>query len=341
MSSCCEDNVKKAYSNWSSGGSCGFKTITAGRAEDIKEALTHVHQDVLDRYYGCGMVIPEKLEGQKVLDLGCGAGRDTYIVSKLVGPEGSIVGVDMTDALIEVANKHVGYSTERFGYSKPNLEFFVGYIEKLAEKGIGDNSFNILVSNGVINLTSDKKAVLQEAYRVLKEGGELYFSDVYCSKELPEEVRKNEYLWSMCIAGSLYWKRLHDIAKEVGFCVPRVVEITTVAINNEEYKTLVGDARFVSITYRMFKLPAERKGPSTVVYKGDIKGYEKEFKLDVRNVFRTGETRQIDGELATFLATSRFKDSFTFLDNLIVNPFDYVSELESRGETPKVAYSVD
>ncbi|XP_067673336.1 arsenite methyltransferase-like [Haliotis asinina] len=78
----------------------------------------------------------------------------------------------------------------------------------------------------------------------------------------------------MCIAGSLYWKNLHEIAKEVGFCAPRVVEITTVAINNEEYKTLLADARFVSITYRMFKLPAERKGLSTVVYKGDVKGYE-------------------------------------------------------------------
>ncbi|XP_046349667.1 arsenite methyltransferase-like [Haliotis rufescens] len=340
MSSNPEDTVKKAYSDWSR-ESCGFKTITSGRAQDIKEAISVIHKDVLDRYYGCGMVVPEKLEGQRVVDLGCGAGRDTYIVSKLIGPEGSIVGVDMTETLIEVASKHVGYHTEKFGFSKPNVEFHVGYIEKLGEKGIEDNSCNILVSNGVINLTSDKKAVLQEAYRVLKDGGELYFSDVYCNKDLPEEVRKNEYLWSMCIAGSLYWKRLHDIAQEVGFCAPRIVEISTVAINNEEYKTLVGDARFVSVTYRMFKLPAERKGPSTVVYKGDIKGYEKEFKLDVRNVFRTCETRQIDSELATFLATSRFKDSFTFLDNLVVNPFDYVSELESRGKPPGVAYSVN
>ncbi|XP_041363766.1 arsenite methyltransferase-like [Gigantopelta aegis] len=342
---CVEEKVQEAYTNWSQ-TACGFTDVKYSDTLmcDIKQALGSIHEEVIKRFYGCGMVVPEKLEGMHVLDVGCGAGRDTFIVSKLVGQQGHVVGVDMTKELIDVANKYINYHMEKFSIKEPNVEFKVGFIEKLDEIGIKDNTFDILISNGVINLTSDKTKVLKEAFRVLKEGGELYFSDVYCNKELPEDIRKNDFLWGFCIAGALYWKTLHEIASEVGFCAPRLVEILTVPINNPKYKELLGDAQFVSTTYRMFKLPSTSstsEDVQSVIYKGDIKGYENELLFDVNNTFKTGEPRTVDPNLATFLRMSRFKDSFRFLDPLVVSPFDYLKQLEDRGQTVRVSYSVD
>ncbi len=130
--------------------------------------------------------MPEVLEGYKVLDLGCGAGRDCYIISKLVGPTGRVVGVDMTSEQLETARRHVNFHTHKFGFSEPNVEFKQGYIEKLDDIDLEDNYFDCIVSNCVINLSPDKDAVLREAYRVLKPGGELYFSDVYTDRRLPQ-----------------------------------------------------------------------------------------------------------------------------------------------------------
>lgn len=83
---------------------------------DVKEALALIHDEVHQKYYGCGLTVPTTLTGLKVLDLGSGAGRDCYIVSKLVGEKGSVVGVDMTDEQLEVANRHIDYHREQFGY---------------------------------------------------------------------------------------------------------------------------------------------------------------------------------------------------------------------------------
>lgn len=111
----------------------------------INEALSLIHEDVESKYYGCGLVIPPVLEGMRILDLGSGSGRDCFILSKLVGPTGYVVGVDMTQEQVEVATKYVDYHTKVFGYSKPNIEFRQGYIERLQELGLQDNSFDIIM----------------------------------------------------------------------------------------------------------------------------------------------------------------------------------------------------
>ncbi|KAL4699119.1 hypothetical protein H8959_011776 [Pygathrix nigripes] len=146
----------------------------------IREALQNVHEEVALRYYGCGLVIPEHLENCWILDLGCGAGRDCYVLSQLVGEKGHVTGLDMTKGQVEVAEKYLDYHMEKYGFQASNVTFIHGYIEK---------------SNCVINLVPDKQQVLQEAYR---HGGELYFSDVYTSLELPEEIRTHKVLWGDC-----------------------------------------------------------------------------------------------------------------------------------------------
>ena len=89
----------------------------------ITEIISQIHDEVISKYYGCGLTIPNKLEGMKILDLGSGSGRDCYIASKLVGQEGLVVGVDMTDEQLNVANKYIDYHTEQFGYRFANVKF--------------------------------------------------------------------------------------------------------------------------------------------------------------------------------------------------------------------------
>ena len=107
----------------------------------LKSILTNIHDDVMTRYYGCGLVTPELLEGCHVLDLGCGAGRDCYAIAQMVGENGFVTGVDMTDEQLAVANQHSEYHREKFGYAKANTQFLKGYIDEALTLGIQQFSF--------------------------------------------------------------------------------------------------------------------------------------------------------------------------------------------------------
>jgi arsenite methyltransferase len=105
-------------------------------------------------------VVPAALEGARVLDLGSGSGRDVYLIAQLVGASGEAVGVDMTDEQLATAQSHIDWHAQRFGYARPNVRFLKGYIEKLGELGLEPASFDLIVSNCVINLSIDRPAVL-------------------------------------------------------------------------------------------------------------------------------------------------------------------------------------
>ncbi|XP_052099829.1 arsenite methyltransferase-like [Mytilus californianus] len=311
--------------------------------KNVREAISQVHEEVASKYYGCGLVIPDKLEGIKVLDLGSGSGRDCFAISKLVGQNGQVTGIDMTDEQIEVARKYIDYHTKTFGYDKPNVNFVQGYIEKLLEAGLQENFYDLIVSNCVVNLSPDKCAVLSEAYKVLKEGGELYFSDVYCDRNLDDSVRKHETLWGECIAGALCWKDLISLAEKTGFSTPRLETVSPIPIDRDDFKKILGDAKFCSVTYRLFKLPkVEKSPPLQVIYSGDVTGCENQLDFDHRNHFKTGDVYTIDSELVTILKNSRFSDEFEFqpaskgvcetTGNTVDNPFDVLLEKEKKGE---------
>ncbi|XP_038614552.1 arsenite methyltransferase [Tachyglossus aculeatus] len=314
----------------------------------LLEALQAVHHDVRDRFYGCGLVCPEFLENRRILDLGSGSGQDCYVLSQLVGEKGHVTGVDMTKAQVEVAKKYVDYHMKKFGFQTPNVNFIHGYIEKLGEAGIKDESYDIIVSNCVINLVPNKRQVLQEAYRVLKPGGELYFSDVYASLDLPEEIRSHRVLWGECIGGALFWKDLFAIAQEIGFCPPRLVSAFPVAIQNKELEKVVGNYQFVSANFRLFKLL--EKGPvdrCEVIYNGGITGFEKELVFDANFTFKEGEVVEVDEVTAAILQNSRFAESFLIRPvgeklptpggcsrlepkEIITDPFKLVEQLKTK-----------
>lgn len=111
----------------------------------IRESLQNVHEEVTSRYYGCGLVVPERLEHCRILDLGSGSGRDCYMLSQLVGEKGHVTGIDMTKVQVEVAQAYLEYHMRKFGFQTPNVTFLHGCIEKLAEAGIQKESHDIVM----------------------------------------------------------------------------------------------------------------------------------------------------------------------------------------------------
>ncbi|XP_061578798.1 arsenite methyltransferase [Cololabis saira] len=278
----------------------------------IRDALKKVHPEVTSKYYGCGLVVPECLEGCSILDLGSGSGRDCYMLSQLVGEQGHVTGIDMTEGQLEVARSYLDHHMKEFGYKKPNVNFVQGYIEALTAAGLQKNSFDIIISNCVVNLSPDKWQVLAEAYSVLKDGGELYFSDIYSSGRLTEEIKSHKVLWGECVAGALWWKDLLQLAEEVGFSPPRLVTASVVTVDNKELQDILGDFRFVSATYRLFKIPKSDSKTCQVMYNGGITGAKDSFQFDCQYTFKANQVLEVDGEVASILTHSRFEGEFTF-----------------------------
>jgi len=289
-------------------------TATQCMTDFIREKEAKVHEEILEKYYGCGLVMPEKLEGMKVLDLGCGSGRDCYLLSQIVGEYGHVTGIDMTEDMIELAEKYVNHHMKVFGYQKPNVDFKLGYIESLEKAGIQHfGHYDAVVSNCVINLSPDKAAVLAGANKALKVGGELHFSDVYADRVLPTEVRENMELWENCIGGAMHWEELVKAAKEAGFSTPRLVNASELRVEKKELRDIVGDAKFVSATYRLYKLPPQLMAPCQVKYQGTIPNHTNSYEFDHVIHFKTDELVHVDAEVATILLMSRYRDDFEFV----------------------------
>lgn len=282
----------------------------------VKPLLARVHAEVLTRYYGCGLVLPELLEGLAILDLGCGAGRDVYVLSQLVGERGQVIGVDMTEEQLAVARRHEKYHQKAFGYKRGNVSFLHGDIERLDELGLADASVDLIVSNCVINLATDKAAVLREAFRVLKPGGELYFSDVYSDRRIPVALTRDPVLYGECLSGALYWNDFLQLARKHGFTDPRLVDDRPVTIDNPALTEKTGNIRFYSATYRLFKLhdlelACEDHGQS-VVYRGTIPYHAHAFRLDKHHFIETGRQFPVCGNTWRMLHDTRFIKHFDF-----------------------------
>lgn len=179
----------------------------------IAQLLQNVHDDVLRRFYGCGFPIPEALQKAIVLDLGCGTGRDVYLLSQLVGEEGRVIGVDMTASQLETAQQTLPWHMDRFGYSRENTEFHQSYIEDLSALPVNDGGVDVIVSNCVVNLSPRKDLVLAEAARLLKDGGELYLSDVFADRRLAPSIAQDPVLYSECLDGAMYLPDFLALAK--------------------------------------------------------------------------------------------------------------------------------
>ena len=306
-------DVLKKSSDLKTNACCTMESIP----NHVKDKLKNIHDDVLSTYYGCGLVMPDCLENTKILDLGCGSGRDVYLLSQFVGENGKVIGVDMTDNQLEIAQNKLEYHMEKFGYSNSNVEFKKGNIEELDTLGI-ENDLDIVVSNCVVNLCKDKERVLKNVFDLLKTGGEFYFSDVYSSQRIPSELAQDPVLWGECLSGALYWNDFLNIAKKCGFTDPRLVKSNLITVKNKELEEKVGDIKFYSATYRLFKLPGILESDcedygQAVIYKGTIPEHIASWNLDNHHKIITGKIFTVCGNTWNMLNCTRFKDHFEFI----------------------------
>lgn len=281
----------------------------------LKPLLANVHHEVSARYYGCGLVAPLALEGCRILDLGSGSGRDCYVLAQLTGPDGSVLGVDMTEEQLAVAERHRAWHAEKFGFD--NVRFQLGYIEELDALGLQDASFDVIVSNCVVNLTPNKDRVLEHIHRLLKPGGEFYFSDIYADHRVPSALRNDPLLYGECLGGALYWNDFLTLAGNAGFADPRLVEDRPIELTDTAIAQKVGALRFYSATYRLFKLeelePDCEDYGQAVVYRGTLPLARDMFRLDRHHLIETGKVFPVCGNTWRMLHDSRFAQHFDFI----------------------------
>lgn len=290
--------------------------------EYLRPLLNDIHPEIQERFYGCGSPIPHALEGITVLDLGCGAGRDAYMFSALVGSQGRVIGIDMTDEQLAVARKHVGWHTERYGYAQANVEFHQGYMEDLQAVGIADNSIDLVVSNCVINLSPNKEAVFSEIFRVLKPGGELYFSDVFSDRRIPKELIDDPVLLGECLSGAMYVEDFRRMLLAQGVKDFRVVKSSPVPLLDREVQRKIGMVNFSSLTIRAFKLALEDKCEDygqVAYYRGTIPESPHEFMLDDHHLLKTGKPFLVCGNTAAMLAETRYARHFKIVGDRSVH----------------------
>lgn len=208
---------------------------------DLKD-LEHIPTEVLEVSYGCGnpAAIAELREGDTVLDLGSGAGIDCFIAAKRLGKNGKVIGIDMTDEMVEKGSISAKKVAKVLGYNI--VEFRKG---NLMAMPVDDNSIDLVISNCVINLTEDKAKVMNEVFRVLKHGGRFVISDIVSDKPIPGYMKRDKELWAACLSGALTEDRFKEAAEDAGLSD---IQLT----KNYLYKK-VEYINFYSVTLKGFK----------------------------------------------------------------------------------------
>ncbi|MCB0420647.1 MAG: methyltransferase domain-containing protein [Bdellovibrionales bacterium] len=297
-----------------------LKTTACCTAESMPPHLArltkNIASEIQDKFYGCGAPFPDQLQGLTVLDLGCGTGRDVYLLSQLVGENGQVIGIDMTDEQLEVANRHIEPQMKTFGFSKPNVKFVKGYIEDLESAGLANESVDLVVSNCVINLSPDKERVFREIFRVLKPGGELYFSDVYCDRRLPKHCQEDPVLLGECLGGALYIEDFRRMLHKVGCKDFRQINSSQIDITSIEVANKVSGAQFYSITARAFKLPLEDRCEDygqVAYYKGTLDNHPTYFALDDHHLFEKGRPMLVCSNTAMMVQDTRLAPHFEII----------------------------
>jgi ubiquinone/menaquinone biosynthesis C-methylase UbiE len=198
--SCCDSLVQDAGAD--------LDPITGNLYSDLEAA--ELPEAAVLASLGCGnpTALAALKAGETVLDLGSGGGIDVLLSAKRVGPEGFAYGLDMTDEMLDLAEKN------RAEAGAENVQFLKGHIEAIP---LPENAVDVIISNCVINLSSDKSQVLREAFRVLKPGGRFAVSDVVTRGALPEDLRKDMEAWVGCVAGALEDAEYRQLLAEAGF----------------------------------------------------------------------------------------------------------------------------
>lgn len=300
----------------------------------VLDAFENVAPEIIERFYGCGSPIPPALEGCTVVDLGCGTGRDVYVLSQLVGETGHVIGVDMTPEQLELATSYQQEQAERAGYAKSNVEFKAGFIEDLAGLGIEDESVDLVVSNCVINLSPFKDQVFSEIYRVLKPGGELFFSDVFCDRRIPEELRLDPVLRGECLGGAMYTGDFKKMMAKHGWASYVCTVVDDIHVGDLALQTKLGFTSFTSRTVRAIKATGleetQENYGQTAIYNGGMPEMPRYFDFTDEIRFIKGRKYAVSSNMAAMIEQSRYGKFFTVSGKgAHRGPYDYTHAQEA------------
>lgn len=244
--------IAKGDGSYCSGGSC---CSGAPNATDLSKNVGYKDGELkaipegANLGLGCGnpTALASLRKGETVLDLGSGGGIDCFLAARKVGPNGRVIGVDMTPEMVEKARQNA----EKGGYK--NVEFRLGEIEDLP---VSNDSIDVIISNCVINLSPDKQKVFREAIRVLKPGGRIMISDLVLLKPLPEEVRNSIEAYIGCLSGAILREDYIRHMKEAGFGRVKVLDESGFPIEN---MMGVKNSEEIAASIVSVKISAEKK----------------------------------------------------------------------------------
>lgn len=230
-------------------GCCGPSAVSSLALGYSEEDLAAVPEGA-NMGLGCGnpQAIAALKAGETVLDLGAGGGFDCFLAAKQVGPTGRVIGVDMTPDMIAKARANAAK------VSAANVEFRLGEIEHLP---VEDDSIDVILSNCVVNLAPDKRAVFSEAFRVLKSGGRLAISDVVATAPIPEALRNDMRAYGGCVAGAAHVEELRTMLRDIGFDDVRItVDEASRAMMGEWFPGTAAESAVASATIEATKRPS-------------------------------------------------------------------------------------
>ena len=294
-------NAEAAVRERYSAGAKAMEAALCCPVEYNTELLKVIPQEVIERDYGCGDPSQYLREGETVLDLGSGTGKICFIAAQVVGAKGKVIGVDMTDDMLEVARRNAPIVAERIGFS--NVEFRKGRIQDLAldlerlevelkarpitdaasflradelaqdlrvkHPLVASDLVDVVVSNCVLNLVESKakRQLFEEIFRVLRKGGRAVISDIVSDEEVPEAMQNDPELWSGCISGALTEEGFLAAFENAGFYGLQILKRDA-----QPWRTVQG-IEFRSVTVEAFK---GKQGPcfernQAVIYRGPFK----------------------------------------------------------------------
>ena len=294
------------------------KAVTNGEEMCCPTGYNHedlgqfIPEPVLKVSYGCGTPVGLSTvqPGEVVLDIGSGGGIDCFEASRKVGPQGRVIGIDMTDEMLSLARTHAPTVSKNLGYTQQNVDFRKGFADAIP---VVDNDIDLIISNCVINLAPDKKKVFQEMFRVLKPGGRFTISDIVADQQIPNYLIHDKEKWGDCLSGALtiqnYWGGL----REAGFCGLHQVTVIPWRV--------IDGIHFLSVTLTGYKVFSQTL-PFSPTF-ATLTGPFSQVVDESGTTFQRGKPKQVDEQTASLLQLPPYRDQFLITEQpLTLNPED-------------------
>jgi SAM-dependent methyltransferase len=274
---------------------------------DMGHLKTFIPEEVLKISYGCGTPAGLKTvqTGETVLDIGSGGGIDCFEASRLVGPTGHVIGIDMTDTMLEIARKNAAAVAANLGYPASNVEFRKGLADAMP---VEDGTIDLIISNCVINLAPDKRKVFQEMYRVAKPGGRFTISDIVADRIVPQYLVHDTQKWGDCLSGALPLTDYINGMAATGFLGIHLVKFSPWQV--------IDGIHFFSVTLTGYKLPPVSTA-SSIRY-ATLRGPFSRVVDERGRKYQRGIPQPIDADDVKLLSHPPFADHFILTADPVV-----------------------